>query len=73
MQQKERASITDVQEAMRRDVERAFGVLMSRWELLERPCASWDSAFSGEMTKDPIILYNIIVSARRDGYESVIW
>lgn len=32
----------ETQEAMRKDVERVFGVLLSRWGLRAKPCLLWD-------------------------------
>lgn len=60
------------QEALRKDVERAFGVLISRWALLAKPCLLWDRAFAGKVMKASIILHNMIVEERRDGYDSQI-
>lgn len=61
------------QEAMRKDVERAFGVLMSRWALLSKPCLSWDRCFVAKVMQAAIILHNMVVEARRDGYHSELW
>lgn len=62
-----------VQESVRKDVERAFGVLVSRWALIAKPCSTWDRAFAGEVMKAAIILHNMVVEARRDGYKSELW
>lgn len=58
------------QEGIRKDVERAFGVLVSRWSLLSKPCATWDRVFAADVMKCGIIIHNMIVEARRDGYNS---
>lgn len=61
------------QESMRKDVERAFGVLLSRWHILQRPCMFYDRARCVKVMKTAIIMHNMIVEARRDGYESQLF
>lgn len=61
------------QEGMRKDVERAFGVLVSRWHILNKPCMFWDEDIMKKTMKAAIILHNMVVESRRDGYESELW
>ena len=61
------------QEALRKDVKRAFGVLLSRWHLLAKPCALWDRKLMFLTMKAAIILHNMILEWRRDGYVSEMW
>lgn len=57
------------QEAIRKDVERAFGVLISRWGFLQKPCTLWDRDTVAKVVKCAVILHNMVVEARRDGYD----
>lgn len=58
------------QEAHRKDVERAFGVLVSRWGLLAKPCTLWNRVIIRKVVQVAVILHNMIVQLRRGGYES---
>lgn len=58
---------------MHKDIERAFGVLVSRWGLQGRLFTLWDRAFAGKVMKAYIFLHNMIVEARQDGYENELW
>ena len=57
-----------MQEAYRKDVERAFGILQARWAIVRGPACMWckDNLHSIIMTC--IILHNMIVE---DEYEYV--
>ncbi|CDF34559.1 unnamed protein product [Chondrus crispus] len=57
------------QGAVRKDVERAFGVLMSNWHVLERPCRMWYKERAMIMLPACILLHNMNREARRDGYD----
>lgn len=61
------------QEAVRKDVERAFGVLLSRWHILAKPAMFHDKEICKLVMECCIILHNMIVEARRDGYESELF
>lgn len=61
------------QEGFRKDVERAFGVLMSRWGLLSSPCILWERGDAANVVKTAINVHNVIVENRRMGYESELW
>lgn len=49
------------QEAKRKDVERAFGVLQSRFNIVRRPACSWSMKILRKIMKACVILHNMIV------------
>uniref|UniRef100_A0A0D3AKW9 DDE Tnp4 domain-containing protein n=1 Tax=Brassica oleracea var. oleracea TaxID=109376 RepID=A0A0D3AKW9_BRAOL len=56
------------QEAVRKDVERAFGVLQARFDIVKNPALFWDKVKIGKIMRASIILHNMIVEDERDGY-----
>uniref|UniRef100_A0A0D3AS20 No apical meristem-associated C-terminal domain-containing protein n=1 Tax=Brassica oleracea var. oleracea TaxID=109376 RepID=A0A0D3AS20_BRAOL len=56
------------QEATRKDVEHAFGVLQARFAIVKSPALFWDKAKIGKIMRACIILHNMIVENERDGY-----
>ena len=56
------------QEAVRKDVERAFGVLQSRFAIVKNPALFWDKVKIERIMRACIILHNMIVENERDGY-----
>lgn len=52
------------QEGARKDVERAFGVLISRWHLLIKPFVFHSRQLCKAVVKSAIIMHNIIVEVR---------
>ncbi|GJW77330.1 putative nuclease HARBI1 [Tanacetum coccineum] len=58
------------QEAVRKDVERAFGVLQARFAFLRRPCLIWDYKKMGEIMIACIIMHNMIVEDERETYKN---
>ncbi|XP_074323389.1 uncharacterized protein LOC141660311 [Apium graveolens] len=56
------------QESQRKDVERAFGVLQSRFAIVRGPTRFWDIADLGEIMRACIIIHNMIVEDERDTY-----
>uniref|UniRef100_A0A0D2ZSW0 DDE Tnp4 domain-containing protein n=1 Tax=Brassica oleracea var. oleracea TaxID=109376 RepID=A0A0D2ZSW0_BRAOL len=56
------------QEAARKDVERAFGVLQARFAIVKNPTLFWDKVKIGNIMRACIILHNMIVEDERDGY-----
>ena len=56
------------QEAARKDVERAFGVLQARFAIIKGPSRVWDMKTMGEILRSCIILHNMIVEDERDTY-----
>ncbi len=55
---------TKWQEAVRKDIERAFGVLKGTWQFLERPIHLLDLNLISKRVTTCIILHNILVSDR---------
>ena len=56
------------QESVRKDVERAFGVLQARFAFIKHPCFLWDRHAMGTIMNACIILHNMIVEDERDTY-----
>ncbi|XP_020400181.1 uncharacterized protein [Zea mays] len=56
------------QEACRKDVERAFGVLQSRFAIVRGPARLWDEDTLHDIMMACIILHNMIVEDERDEY-----
>ena len=54
------------QEACRKDVERAFGVLQARFVIVRRPAHLWDEDTLGEIMNACIIMHNMIVEDEGD-------
>ncbi|KAL6509846.1 hypothetical protein OROGR_022334 [Orobanche gracilis] len=62
------------QEGVRKDVERAFGVLQSRWHIVKGPARMWNAKDLGKIMKTCIILHNMIIeSERRKGINPEDW
>ncbi|XP_013601472.1 PREDICTED: uncharacterized protein LOC106308915 [Brassica oleracea var. oleracea] len=53
------------QEAVRKDVERAFGVLQARFAIVKNPTLFWDKVKIGKIMRACIILHNMIVGDER--------
>jgi hypothetical protein len=45
----------------RKDVERAFGVLQARWEIVKNPCRQWELVTITNIMHCCIILHNMII------------
>uniref|UniRef100_A0A0D3AR58 DDE Tnp4 domain-containing protein n=1 Tax=Brassica oleracea var. oleracea TaxID=109376 RepID=A0A0D3AR58_BRAOL len=56
------------QEAICKDVERAFGVLQARFAIVKNPALLWDKIKIGKIMRACIILHNMIVEDKQDGY-----
>ena len=52
------------QEAKRKDVERAFGVLKGKFQCLERPSKFWDLQDLINITHTCVMLHNMCVEER---------
>ena len=55
-----------VQEAQRKDVMRAFGVLQARWSILALPCKLWSVGAMNHVIIACIILHNMIIEDEWD-------
>ncbi|XP_021845311.1 uncharacterized protein [Spinacia oleracea] len=53
---------------VRKDVERAFGVLQARFAIVRQPSLAYDEDILGDIMKACIILHNMIVEDERDMY-----
>ncbi|CAN1121157.1 hypothetical protein LINPERPRIM_LOCUS2012 [Linum perenne] len=56
------------QEAARKDVERAFGVLQARFSIINGRSRMWCKDIIGEIMRACIIMHNMIVEDERDSY-----
>uniref|UniRef100_A0A0D3AD44 Uncharacterized protein n=1 Tax=Brassica oleracea var. oleracea TaxID=109376 RepID=A0A0D3AD44_BRAOL len=56
------------QEAARKDVERAFGVLQARFAIVRNPALLWEKEKISNIIRACIILHNMIVEEEQDGY-----
>ena len=59
---------TKHQEFVRKDVERAFGVMQARFAVVRNPSSLWDKNKIGNIMRVCIILHNMIVEDERDSY-----
>jgi hypothetical protein len=50
-----------LQEAFRKDIERAFGVLQSRWLIITMPSRIWNPVDMNSIMRTCVILHNMIV------------
>uniref|UniRef100_A0A0D3E5J1 No apical meristem-associated C-terminal domain-containing protein n=1 Tax=Brassica oleracea var. oleracea TaxID=109376 RepID=A0A0D3E5J1_BRAOL len=60
-----------IQEATRKDVERAFGVLQSRFAIVRNPVKTLNKEKIGKIMRACIMLQNMIVEDERDGYSRI--
>ena len=56
------------QEAVRKDVERAFGVLQARFAVVKNPSKLWDKDKIANIMRACIILHNMIVEDERSSF-----
>lgn len=67
-QSPKQAHYSKMQEAARKDVERAFGVLQARFQILDKPCRLWCSEAMAVIFRACVIMHNMIVEDERDNY-----
>ncbi|KAM3292677.1 hypothetical protein ACQJBY_036405 [Aegilops geniculata] len=65
-QDEKRKRFAQMQESVRKDVERAFGVLQSRWGIVRNPALSWDERKLWEVMTTCVIMHNMIVEDECD-------
>ncbi|XP_020245144.1 uncharacterized protein LOC109823270 [Asparagus officinalis] len=61
-----------MQEACRKDVERAFGVLQSRFVIINGPARFWDKRTLHDIMTTCIIMHNMIIEDERDEQEDIV-
>ncbi|KAG9410117.1 hypothetical protein AC1031_022099 [Aphanomyces cochlioides] len=71
-QSEARRWFTKQQEALRKDVERGFGVLHARFAIVKNPARSWSRERVSSIMKACVILHNMIVEDEQDSYELVL-
>jgi hypothetical protein len=54
------------QESARKDIERAFGVLQTRFAVIRGPAYGWDRSHINDIMMTCIILHNMIVEDEQD-------
>jgi hypothetical protein len=54
------------QEDCRKDVERAFGVLQSRWAIVRHPAKAWSVQHMWEIMTACVIIHNMIIEEEHD-------
>uniref|UniRef100_A0A0D3BKW9 Zinc finger GRF-type domain-containing protein n=1 Tax=Brassica oleracea var. oleracea TaxID=109376 RepID=A0A0D3BKW9_BRAOL len=64
-QSEKHSLFSKTQEAVRKDVERAFGVLQARFPVVRNPSNLWDKHKIGNIMRACIILHNMIVEDER--------
>ncbi|XP_058223192.1 uncharacterized protein LOC131332896 [Rhododendron vialii] len=65
-QRRKKQHFARMQEACRKDVERAFGVLKARWAIVSGPARFWSEEDLGYIMKTCVILHNMIIEDQRD-------
>ena len=65
-------NFTSWQESARKDIERAFGVLQSRWAILKTPGRQWDRQYLDNILECCVVLHNMIVEDEYDQHYEVI-
>ena len=57
------------QEAFRKDIERSFGVLQARFQIIDKPCKLWHTDAMKDVIISCIIMQNMVVEDERDNYQ----
>ena len=61
-----------MQEACRKDVERAFGVLQSRFAIIKGPSRYWEKQVFHDIITTCIIMHNMIIEDEYDTHGSIV-
>ena len=61
---------TKAQEGVRKDVERAFGVLQARFAIIQQPALAWDEKILWNIMMACIIMHNMIIEDERDTFKN---
>jgi hypothetical protein len=61
-----RVHFTKAQEAVRKDVERAFGILQARFAMVRGPTRFWDKDTLWYIMTATVIMHNVIIENERD-------
>ncbi|KAI7938062.1 hypothetical protein MJO28_014989 [Puccinia striiformis f. sp. tritici] len=69
----ERQHFAKMQEALRKDVERAFGVLQARFAIVAQPARGWTRRKLNRIMLTCIILHNMIVEDERGSPEDFVY
>jgi hypothetical protein len=64
---KKQSHFATMQEAARKDMERAFGVLQAYWGIVHGTAMMWESEILWQLMTCCVILYNMIVEDEGDG------
>jgi hypothetical protein len=65
-QGEKRQYYANMQEAARKDVERCFGVLQSRWGIIQNPSREWNLNTIKDILMACVIMHNMIIEDERD-------
>lgn len=67
---KKHKTFVGTQQNVRKEVKRAFGFRVSRWHILAKPAMFHAKSLCIAVVETYIILRNMVLELRRDGYES---
>ncbi|KAG2299088.1 hypothetical protein Bca52824_035560 [Brassica carinata] len=67
-QSQKHSLFAQTQESVRKDVERAFGVLQARFSVVKNPSNLWDKEKIGNIMRACMILHNMIVEDERSSF-----
>ena len=61
-----KSNFSACQESARKDVERYFGVLQTRWSMIANPCRLWSTSDMSDVMYACIIMHNMIIEDKAD-------